>query len=89
MERFKIGCFGRLPEVRREYSTKGRHVYLEGGSQTRKWKGPEGEGRITIEVVASQVQILDRAPKNGDRAKEAVLSKPAQAVNESENPFNE
>ena len=89
VEWFKIVCFGRLAEVCGEYLNKGRHVYLEGRLQTRKWAGPEGEKRTAIEVVANQMQILDRAPKNGNEAKAAEPSKPAEPVDESDNPFNE
>jgi len=53
-----------LAEVCGQYLVKGRHVYIEGRLQTRKWAGREGEKRTTIEVVANQMQILDRAPKN-------------------------
>ncbi len=89
VEWFRIVCFGRLAEVCGEYLNKGRHVYLEGRLQTRKWAGPEGEKRTTIEVVANQMRILDRAPKNGNGAKAAEPSKPAEPAYESENPFNE
>ena len=44
---------------RGEYLSNGRHIHLEGRLQTRKWKGPEGEKRTAIEVVANQMQILD------------------------------
>jgi single-strand DNA-binding protein len=89
VEWFRIVCFGRLAEVCGEYLNKGRHVYLEGRVQTRKWTDPEGEKRTTIEVVANQMQILDRAPKNGNGAKASESSKPAEHVDESDNPFNE
>jgi single-stranded DNA-binding protein len=56
--------------------------------QTRKWKGPEGEQRTVIEVVADQTQILDRVPKNGNGAKAAETSKPSEPLDESDNPFN-
>jgi single-strand DNA-binding protein len=88
VEWFQIVCFARLAEVCGEYLNKGRHVYLEGRLQTRKWKGPEGEKRTAIEVVANQMQILDRAPKNGNDAKAPEPSKPAGPVDESDNPFN-
>jgi single-strand DNA-binding protein len=68
---------------------KGRHVYLEGRLQTRRWNGPEGEKRTAIEVVANQMQILDRASQNGNGAKAAESSKPAEPVDERDNPFNE
>ncbi len=67
---------------------EGRHVYLEGRLHTRTWAGPEGEKRTAIEVVANQMQILDRAPKNGNGTKVAETSKPAEPVDDSENPFN-
>jgi single-stranded DNA-binding protein len=56
---------------------------------TRKWAGPEGEKRTAIEVVANQMQILDRAPQNGNGRKLDETSKPAQSVDEGDNPFNE
>jgi single-strand DNA-binding protein len=89
VEWFQIVCFARLAEVCGEYLNKGRHVYLEGRLQTRKWKGPEGEKRSAIEVVANQMQILDRAPTNGNGAKAAEASRPAESMDESDNPFDE
>ena len=89
MEWFQIVCFGRLAEVCGQWLIKGRSVYIEGRLQTRKWEDREGEKRTTIEVMANQMRILDRAPKNGDGAKAAESSKAAQPVDESDNPFNE
>jgi single-strand DNA-binding protein len=89
VEWFRIVCFGRLAEVCGEYLSKGRHVYLEGRLQTRKWEDREGENRTTVEVVAHQMQILDRVPKNGNGAKAAESSKAADPVDMSENPFSE
>jgi single-strand DNA-binding protein len=89
VEWFKIVCFGRLAEVCGEFLNKGRHVYLEGRLQTRNWKGPEGEQRTITEVVAHQMQILDRIPQNGNGAKAAESSKPEGPVDEGDNPFNE
>ena len=89
VEWFQIVCFARLAEVCGEYLNKGRHIYLEGRLHTRNWKGPEGAKRTAIEVVANQMQILDRAPTNGNGAKAAETSKPAEPVDDSDNPFNE
>ena len=89
VEWFKIVCSGRLAEVCGQYLVKGRHVYIEGRLQTRKWQRPEGEKRMTIEVVANQMQILDRAPKNGNSAKVAESAKPTEPVDEGDNPFDE
>ena len=89
VEWFQIVCFGRLAEVCGQWLVKGRHVYIEGRLQTRKWAGREGEKRTTIIVVANQMQILDRAPKNGNGAKAAESSKAAEPIDEGDNPFND
>ena len=89
VEWFRIVCFGRLAEVCGQYLDKGRHIYLEGRLQTRKWSDREGEKRTTVEVVAHQMRILDRGPKNGNGAAAAESPKAAQPVDESDNPFNE
>jgi len=88
VEWFRIVCFGRLAEVCGEYLYKGRHVYIEGRLQTRKWSDREGDKRTTVEVVANQIRILDRAAKNGNGAKGAESLKPAEPVDEGDNPFN-
>jgi len=89
VEWFQVVCFARLAEVCGEFLAKGRHIYLEGRLQTRKWKGPEGEKRTAIEVVANQMQILDRTPTNGNGSKPAQSSKPPESVDEGDSPFNE
>ena len=62
---FKSSASRRLAEVCGEYLNKGRHVYLEGRLQTRKWKGPRRRKAHAIEVVANQMQILDGRPRTG------------------------
>lgn len=89
VEWFRIVCFGRLAEVCGEYLNKGRHVYLEGRLQTRKWSDREGDKRTTVEVVANQMRILDRVPKNGNGVKADESPKAAEPVDEGDNPFNE
>jgi single-strand DNA-binding protein len=89
VEWFRIVCFGRLAEVCGEYLYKGRHVYIEGRLQTRKWSDREGDKRTTVEVVANQMRILDRAPKNGNGAKVVESMKAAEPADEGDNPFNE
>jgi single-strand DNA-binding protein len=36
---------------------------VEGKLQTRKWQGQDGQDRYTTEVVADNVQSLDRSPE--------------------------
>ena len=89
VEWFRIVCFDRLAEVCGQYLDKGRQIYLEGRLQTRKWSDREGERRTTVEVVAYQMRILDRAPKNGNSTKCDEPPNPSGLVDEGDNPFNE
>jgi single-strand DNA-binding protein len=89
VEWFRIVCFGRLAEVCGQYLDKGRHVYLEGRLQTREWSTREGDKRTTVEVVAHQMRILDRAPKNRNGTKSDESLKASGLVDEGDNPFNE
>jgi single-strand DNA-binding protein len=78
-----------LAEVCGQYLDKGRHIYLEGRLQTRKWSDREGDKRTTVEVVAHQMRVLDRAPKNGNSAKSDESPNASRLVDEGDNPFNE
>ena len=89
VEWFRIVCFGRLAEVSGEYLQRGRHVYLEGRLQTRKWEDRQGEKRTSVEIVASQMRILDRAPNNGNGANAVDPPGPTESADENDNPFNE
>lgn len=89
VEWFRVVSFGRLAEVCGEYLQKGRHVYIEGRLQTRRWEDRQGEKRTTVEVVASQMRILDRAPSNGSGSKASEPLKPTEFAGENDNPFNE
>ncbi len=53
-------AWARLAETTSQYLTKGSQVYLEGRLQTRQWEDREGQRRYTTEVVANDVQFLDR-----------------------------
>lgn len=61
----RIVVWGRLAEIARDYLRKGSKVYLEGRLQTRKWEDKEGRDQYTTEIVASELQMLDRKPNEG------------------------
>lgn len=61
----RIVVWGRLAEIARDYLRKGSKVYLEGRLQTRKWQDKEGRNQYTTEIVASELQMLDRKPNEG------------------------
>ncbi|MEY2699695.1 MAG: single-strand binding protein [Pseudomonadota bacterium] len=57
-----IVIYRRLAEVAGEYLRKGSKVYIEGSLRTRKWQDKNtGQDRYTTEIIANEMQMLDRA----------------------------
>ena len=57
----RVVAWQKLAELASQYLAKGRSVYVEGRLQTREWDDKEGQHRYTTEVVAQDIQFLDRA----------------------------
>ncbi|MBT9258152.1 MAG: single-stranded DNA-binding protein [Clostridiales bacterium] len=55
-----VVTWGKLAETCANHLAKGRQVAVLGRLQIRKWQTNEGETRYTAEVVAREVQFLDR-----------------------------
>lgn len=56
----RIAAFGKLGEICGEYLSKGKQIYVEGRIQTRAWDDKDGNKRYTTEIIASDVQFLDK-----------------------------
>jgi len=67
---FNIEAWGRLGEVCQQYLAKGRSVYIEGRLKTERYTDEKGETRYYTQVVARQMQMLDRKPDEQDVAVE-------------------
>ena len=76
-EWINIETWGGLAERCETYLKKGSLVYIEGRLQTDRYE-VEGETRYYTKVVASQMQMLDRKPEEGE---------PDSTDDESEVPF--
>jgi single-strand DNA-binding protein len=61
-EWFNVVAWNKLAEQCNQYLQKGRKVYVEGRLQTRSWDGQDGVKRYRTEVVANEVQFLERMP---------------------------
>ncbi len=57
----RIVFFNRLAEIVGEYLHKGSKIFVEGSLRTRKWQDKSGQDRYTTEIVANEMQMLDRA----------------------------
>jgi single-strand DNA-binding protein len=56
----RVVFFNRLAEIAGEYLKKGAKIYVEGSLRTRKWQDQSGQDRFTTEIVAAEMQMLDR-----------------------------
>lgn len=63
-EWFNIVTWNKLAEICHEHLRKASRVYIEGRLQTRQWQDQDGQSHSRIEVVASDMIMLDgRAPR--------------------------
>jgi single-strand DNA-binding protein len=68
-----------LAETAGKYLKSGSQVFIEGKLKTRNWQDQQGQQRYTTEVVADVMQLLDRAPRNGNNAAPQAAAQPAVA----------
>lgn len=73
-----ITVFGGLCDVIEKYLKKGSRAYFEGKNKTEKYQ-KDGIDRWSTKVIATEMQMLDRAPSNNDMGSPANNSaQPAQ-----------
>ena len=77
-----IVAWNKLAEICSQFLTKGRKVYVEGRLATRKWTGQDGQQRTTVEIVISDMILLDN--KGGGAG--AVVSTDMESPEEKEKP---
>lgn len=63
---FNVVAWGRLAEICSQYLTKGSTVYVEGRLETRSWEGDNGQKHYRTELVANDVNILERKGRQGE-----------------------
>lgn len=78
-----IVAWQKLAEICQQYLTKGRLVAIDGRLQIRNYEAQDGQKRKAIEVVANDMQILDKPASSMTGAKpEEVAVKAAVSVGE-------
>ena len=77
-----IVMWGRLAEISGQYLRKGSKIYVEGRLQTRSWQDQSGNKKYMTEIVAENMQMLDRKPQ-GDSQPQPPRQ-PAQATSQAE-----
>ena len=56
-----ITAWGKLAELSSQYLSKGRKVMIVGRLQTRSWEDDSGKKNYRTEVVANEINFLDKA----------------------------
>ena len=79
-----VTLFGRQAEVCAGYLAKGRRVAVTGRLQHSEWQAEDGSRRQRLEVVANQVDFLDRPraeepPGQDEAASQADLAGVAES----------
>ena len=79
---FNVEAWGKLGEICQSYLSKGRLVFLEGRLRTDRYEH-DGETRYFTKIIASQMQMLDRQPRDSSEAEPEDLTE-EQAPEEEE-----
>ncbi len=64
-EWFRVVAWEKLAETCNQFLRKGSKVYVEGRLQTRQWKDNNGQDQKMVEVVASDMTMLDTRQNSG------------------------
>jgi len=65
-EWFRVVAWEKLAETCNQFLRKGSKVYVEGRLQTRAWKDNNGQDQKLVEVVASDMTMLDTRQAGGE-----------------------
>jgi single-strand DNA-binding protein len=69
----QITTWDKLAEVVEKYARKGMLVFVQGKLQLKKYKDKQLVERVSVEIIATVVQLLEKRPKEGDELHEEVL----------------
>ena len=62
---YRVSCWANLAERAQQMITKGRLVYVEGRFAPRTYTDREGKERMSLDINASDFQMLDPRPDRG------------------------
>ncbi|ALO16855.1 Helix-destabilizing protein [Salinivirga cyanobacteriivorans] len=82
-----------LAKVVEDYVKKGSQLYIEGRIQTRKYQDRDGNDRYSTEIVADNMQMLDRKGSadnsNQGKAAPSAAQEPAPSSDYNSQPDEE
>lgn len=84
---FRVNCWDKTAEYVSNYLHKGRLVAVEGRLQSRKYTANDGTNREVVEIVASNVQSLERPREDGESRTAVVTPAGAPPAQDEYDPF--
>jgi single-strand DNA-binding protein len=85
---FRVKAWGATAEFVSNYLGKGRLVAIDGRLETRKWSDNEGNKREIIEIIADNVQSLER-PRDDAQPREQSSQATSTGGGDEYDPFSE
>ena len=82
----RITFYDRLAEIAGEYVRKGKSIYVEGRLKYGKYTDQQGIERNTVEIVATELQLLGSRPDAGSAPPPASGPASAPAQNRPTRP---
>ena len=84
---FRVNCWDKTADFVANYLTKGRLISVDGRLQSRKYTASDGTNREVVEVVAENIQGLDR-PRDDAPGQAVTAGAPGTAAKADEyDPF--
>ncbi len=78
VEYHDVVAWGKLGELVSNYLAKGRKVLVVGRLQTRSWEAQDGSKRQKTEIVATDINFVDRVGEGGDFNSSSAASAPTK-----------
>lgn len=72
----RVTFYERLAEIAGEYVKKGRPIYVEGRLKYGKYTGQDGQERNTVDIIATELQLLGGREGMGGPAGEDEVGAP-------------
>ncbi len=83
---FTVIAWRKLAELCSQYLTKGAPVAIDGRLQSRSWETADGQKRSTVEVVADNIQFLNRGSASSGDFQNASAKKTTQETDSGLEP---
>lgn len=75
----RIVCYRKLAEIVEAYVKKGRSVYVSGSIQSQKYTDKQGVDKVSFQIVADELRLLDRAQEQQQQSAPKESAPPADA----------